>query len=209
VGALPAHARGHLTLGCFNNLAKINDAVIALWSALLRGLPEARLMLKTHQLSDPVLRTRVSDRFAAHGIEGARLDLLGQSPHRELLSHYNKIDIALDPFPYSGGLTTLESLWMGVPVVTLGGNRFSARHSVAHLTAAGLPELVADGSDSYIRIVSSLAADLPRLAALRSGLRARIAASPLVDGARFARNLEAAYRTMWRQWCAAQSSAAA
>jgi protein O-GlcNAc transferase len=205
VGPLPARSRGHPTFGCFNNLSKINEAVIALWSELLRRIPEAELVHKTHQLSDPAVRARMAALFAAQGIEASRLRLLGKSPHRELLEEYNNIDIALDPFPYSGGLTTLESLWMGVPVVTLGGDRFAARHSVSHLTAAGLPDLIADGPESYMRIVSELAADLPRLEALRSGLRARLAASPLVDGVRFARNLEAAYRAMWRTWCAARS----
>jgi predicted O-linked N-acetylglucosamine transferase (SPINDLY family) len=202
VGPLPALRNGHPTLGCFNNLSKINASVIALWSELLRRMPRAKLVLKTHQLSDPAMRTRMAGLFAAQGIEASRVALLGKSQHPALLKEYNNIDIALDPFPYSGGLTTLECLWMGVPVVTLGGDRFAARHSVTHLTAAGLPELVADGPDSYLRIAQELAADLPRLEALRSGLRARVASSPLVDGVRFARNLEAAYRTMWRAWCA-------
>jgi len=206
VGPLPARSRGFPTFGCFNNLSKINRAVIALWGELLRRIPQAQLVLKTHQLSDPGLCRRYAELFASEGVEASRLKLLGKSQHRALLNEYNKIDIALDPFPYSGGLTTLESLWMGVPVVTLGGDRFAARHSVTHLTAAGVPELIADGPDSYLRIAAELAADLPRLEALRSGLRARMAASPLLDGVRFTRNLEAAYRAMWRDWCAKQAA---
>ena len=208
VGPLPARARGYPTFGCFNNLAKINRSVIALWGELLRRIPEARLVLKTHQLSDPAMRRRYAELFSSAGIEAPRLSLLGKSQHRQLLAEYNNIDVALDPFPYSGGLTTLESLWMGVPVVTLGGDRFAARHSVSHLTAAGLPELIADGPESYLRITGELAADLPHLEALRSGLRARVAGSPLVDGVRFARNLEAAYRAMWREWCASRNASA-
>ncbi|MEZ5830311.1 MAG: tetratricopeptide repeat protein [Dongiaceae bacterium] len=202
VGPLPARSSGYPTFGCFNNLAKINRSVIALWCELLKRVPEARLILKTHQLSDPAMRRRIAGMLSDEGVDTNRVSLLGKSQHRALLAEYNKIDIALDPFPYSGGLTTLESLWMGVPVVSLGGDRFCARHSVAHLTAVGLPEMIADGPDAYIRIASALAADLPRLEAIRSGLRAQFNASPLVDGARFARNLESAYRTMWRAWCA-------
>jgi len=206
VGPLPALAAGHVTFGCFNNLAKLNPGVIALWAKLLKRLPDARLVLKTHQLSDPAMRGLCASWFAAEGIAPARLELLGKSPHRALLDQYNRVDIALDPFPYSGGLTTLESLWMGVPVVTLGGNRFAARHSVSHLTAAGLADLVADGPESYLGIATGQATDLPRLAALRVGLRDRMARSPLLDGPRFTRNLESAYRQMWRAWCAGEPS---
>lgn len=206
VGPLPAATRGHVTFGCFNNLAKINRAVIALWAQLLKRLPDARLLLKTHQLSDPGMRRRYADWFAAEGIDPDRIELQGKSPHRQLLNEYNRVDVALDPFPYSGGLTTLESLWMGVPVVTLGGDRFSARHSVSHLTAAGLPELVADGPAPFLTLAAALASDLPRLEALRAGLRACVAASPLVDGPRFTRNLEAAYRAMWRDWCGTRAA---
>ncbi len=208
VGPLPARNRGYPTFGCFNNLAKINPSVIALWSELLRRLSQARLVLKTHQLSDPGMRRRYLDLFKAQGIDADRIGLLGRSQHRALLGEYNNIDIALDPFPYSGGLTTLESLWMGVPVVTLGGDRFAARHSTSHLTAAGLPEMIADGWEAYLRIAVELASELPRLEALRAGLRARMTGSPLVDGPRFTRNLEAAYRRMWRDWCVAQAAQA-
>lgn len=206
VGPLPASATRHVTFGCFNNLAKLNAGVIALWARLLKRLPDARLVLKTHQLSDPAMRGLCASWFAAEGIAPARLELQGKSPHRALLEQYNRIDIALDPFPYSGGLTTLESLWMGVPVVTLGGERFAARHAVSHLTAAGLADLVADGPGSYLEIAAGLAADLPRLAALRSGLRERMARSPLLDGPRFTRNLESAYRRIWRDWCERQAA---
>jgi predicted O-linked N-acetylglucosamine transferase (SPINDLY family) len=204
VGPLPARTNGYLTFGCFNNIAKINRSVIGLWTDLLRRIPDARLVLKTHQLSDPAICRRYAELFAAEGLNVSRLHLQGKSEHRALLDAYNTIDIALDPFPYSGGLTTLESLWMGVPVVTLGGDTFAARHSLTHLTAAGLTELIADGPDSYLRLAGELATNLPRLEALRSGLRARLAVSPLLDGLRFTRNLENAYREMWRSWCATQ-----
>ncbi|QEX17538.1 hypothetical protein FRZ44_28380 [Hypericibacter terrae] len=202
VDKLPALERGHVTFGCFNNLSKINKAVLALWSRLLLELPGSRLVMKTHQLDDMGTRQRCADLFADLGIDSTRISLLGRSAHRALLQEYNGIDIALDPFPYSGGLTTLESLWMGVPVITKKGDRFAARHSASHLTAVGLPELIAPDPDGYVALACGLAKDLPRLAALRAGLRGRMAASPLCDGPGFTRDLEAAYRTMWRRWCA-------
>lgn len=201
VGPLPASKAGFVTFGCFNNLTKINPSVVALWSQLLSRLPEARLVLKTHQFDDARMRSRYAELFASHGTDPARVALLGKSPHRALLQEYNGIDIALDPFPYSGGLTTLESLWMGVPVVTKRGDRFAARHTASHLTAVGLPELIAPDDAGYVATACALAQDLSGLAAIRAGLRARMAASPLCDGPRFARDLETAYRAMWRRWC--------
>jgi predicted O-linked N-acetylglucosamine transferase (SPINDLY family) len=201
VAPLPAAKRGTVTFGCFNNLAKIGPGVLALWSRILAALPGARLVLKTHALGDPGTASRYRDLAAAAGIAGERLVLRGASPHRELLAAYGEVDIALDPFPYSGGLTTLESLWMGVPVVTLGGDGFAARHSQSHLTNAGLTTLIAGGADAYVEIAVGLARDLKHLALLRAELRPRVAASPLCDGPRFTRHLEAAYRVMWRRWC--------
>jgi len=197
----PAAKRGTVTFGCFNNLAKVGPGVLALWSRILAALPGARLVLKTHALGDPGTAARCRDLAAAAGIAGERLVLAGASPHRELLAAYGEVDIALDPFPYSGGLTTLESLWMGVPVVTLGGDGFAARHSQSHLTNAGLTTLIAGGADAYVEIAVGLARDLKHLALLRAELRPRVAASPLCDGPRFTRHLEAAYRVMWRRWC--------
>lgn len=201
VGPLPALKQSCVTFGCFNNLTKINPSVVALWSQLLKRLPEARLVLKTHQLDDAGMRSRYADLFASFGIDPRRIGLFGKSPHRALLLTYNDVDIALDPFPYSGGLTTLESLWMGVPVVTLGGDRFASRHTASHLSAVGLAELIASNPEEYLTIADELARDLPRLEALRASLRAHMAASPLCDGPRFTRDLEAAYRAMWRHWC--------
>ena len=138
---------------------------------------------------------------SAEGVASARLDLEGYSAHPEYLTRYNDIDIALDPFPFSGGATTIEALWMGVPVVTLPGERFASRHTLSHLSNVGLSELVADSPDAYVRIATDLAQDLPRLAALRAGMRDRLSASPLLQAQRFTRGLEQAYRAMWRRWC--------
>ncbi len=202
VGPLPARGNGFVTFGCFNNRAKLSTGTLALWARLLRRVPDARLLLKTHQFDDAMVRADLLAAFAALGGDPARVDLSGSARHFDLPAWYNRVDVALDPFPYSGGLTTLEALWMGVPVVTLGGgDRFCARHSVAHLTAVGLPELVAADAEGYLDLAAGLAGDPAALSALRAGLRDRMAASPLCDGPRFARHLEAAYRDLWRGWC--------
>jgi predicted O-linked N-acetylglucosamine transferase (SPINDLY family) len=197
----PVEQAGHLTLGCFNNLTKVNREVVAVWGEILRRLPDARLLLKNRTLADPQMRDRCQALFAAHGVSGERLDLRGPSTHPELLACYQEIDIALDPFPYSGGTTTCEALSMGVPVVTMVGANLVNRVSASFLTAVGLEALVADSPDSYADTVVALAAEPQLLAGLRQELRARMAASTLGDPARFERNLRAAYRAMWRRWC--------
>jgi predicted O-linked N-acetylglucosamine transferase (SPINDLY family) len=198
---LPALANGHVTFGCFNNLAKVTPRVLATWAAVLRRMPDARLVLKTHQFSDASTCVRLRAAFAAQGIDPARVALRGASPHRAFMAEYNDIDIVLDPFPYSGGLTTCEALWMGVPTVTLPGEIFAARHSLSHLSNAGLTDWAAADVDDYIALAVAKAADLPALAALRAGLRAQVKASPLCDAPRFGRNLGAALRFAWQDWC--------
>lgn len=201
VGALPANQPGAVTFGCFNNLAKINPLVIALWGRLLRELPQSRLLMKTRELHDGPIRERILALFEVEDVAPDRIILEGMSPHLELLNRYSAVDIALDPFPYSGGVTTIEALWMGVPVVTMPGERFASRHSLSHLNNVGLGELAAESPEAYLRIATELACDLPRLAALRAGMRDRLRASPLLQGVRFTRGLEQAFRTMWRTWC--------
>jgi protein O-GlcNAc transferase len=202
VVALPALANEYVTFGCFNNLAKITPQVLAAWASILRRLPGSRLILKTYQFSDALAATRVHAEFAAHGIEPARVELRGKSLHRAFLGEYNQVDIVLDPFPYSGGLTTCEALWMGVPTVTLPGEIFASRHSASHLSNAGLADWVVDDLEGYIELALARAADPQALAALRAGLRSRVKASPLCDAPRFGRNLGAALRHAWRDWCA-------
>lgn len=201
VGASPVLANGVITFGCFNNLAKITPEVISLWCKVMTRIPGSRIILKTTSLGSATVQHRFMTLFRDGGIDPARVTLLGGSLHRELLDTYNKIDIALDPFPYSGGLTTLEALWMGVPVVTLGGSRFCSRHSITHLTTAGLSELIATSADDYIRITTNLAHDVKRLGKLRRNLRNRVANSPLCDGKQFTRNLEVAFTKAWHRWC--------
>jgi predicted O-linked N-acetylglucosamine transferase (SPINDLY family) len=202
VGPLPALANGFVTFGCFNNLAKVTPRVIATWAAILRRVPSARLVLKTHQFGDAATRDRMQAAFAGHGIDTERIDLRGSSGHRAFMGEYGQIDMVLDPFPYSGGLTTCEALWMGVPTITLPGDFFATRHSASHLSNAGLADWVTGAIDEYIEMAVARAADLPALAALRAGMRERVRLSPLCDAPRFGQNLGAALRQAWRVWCA-------
>jgi predicted O-linked N-acetylglucosamine transferase (SPINDLY family) len=202
VAPLPALARGHVTFGCFNNLAKVTPPVLRAWARILAALPEARLVLRTHALGEAAMRQRLRARLVAHGLPEDRVALEGGVPHRALLDAYGGIDIALDPFPYAGGLTVCEALWMGVPVVALAGDSFCARHALSHLSNVGLPDWVADSEESYVALAIARARDLPALAALRAGLRARRAASPLTDAPRFGLALAATLREAWRRWCA-------
>jgi protein O-GlcNAc transferase len=207
VVTLPALANGHITFGCFNNLAKITPRVIATWCTILHRLPTARLVLKTHQFGDASTAERVLAAFAAHDIGPPRLELRGPSGHRAFIGQYNDIDVVLDPFPYSGGLTTCEALWMGVPTVALPGEIFASRHSMSHLSNAGLADWVAPDIAAYVELAVARASDMPALAALRSGLRARVKASPLCDAPRFGRSLGAALRFAWQDWCSRSGTA--
>ena len=207
VAPLPALRHGHLTFGCFNNIAKITPVVIATWARVLHAVPDARLVLKAHQFAEPSTHARFLAAFAAHGIADDRLDLRAGSPHRDLLAQYGDIDVVLDPFPYSGGLTTCEALWMGVPTVTMPGETFASRHSASHMSNAGLPDWVVPDLDTYVARAIAAAADIAALATLRAGLRARVKASPLCDAPRFGRSLGAGLRHAWRNWCAETSPA--
>jgi predicted O-linked N-acetylglucosamine transferase (SPINDLY family) len=201
VAPLPALSRGHITFGCFNNLAKITPTVIATWIAILRRVPNARLILKTHQFTDSPTIDRLVAQFAVHGVPRERIEFRGSSGHRAFIGQYNDIDIVLDPFPYTGGLTTCEALWMGVPTVTVPGETFSSRHSMSHLSNVGLTDWVALDRSAYIELAAAKAADIDALASLRSRLRAQVRASPLCDAPRYGRNLGDALRFVWREWC--------
>jgi predicted O-linked N-acetylglucosamine transferase (SPINDLY family) len=204
--ARPLAAGAPLTLGCFNKLTKITPGTVGLWAEILAKLPDARLLLKTKGLNDPAVSRDVTERFAAHRIGPERLILEGHSPRAELLAAYNRVDIGLDPFPYGGGTTTAEALWMGVPVVTLRGDRWVGRVSESILATVGLSDLVAADRDSYVRAVVALADDRPRLSNMRHDLRPMMEGSAFCDGPRFAASLEAAYRGMWNAYCAGRAT---
>jgi predicted O-linked N-acetylglucosamine transferase (SPINDLY family) len=201
VSPLPAQEKGYVTFAAFHNPAKITPQVVEVWAQVLNRLPRARLVLKYLGMDDPSVVGRLADLFAGQGIDKARLEFLGYSPHGEALAQYQRIDVALDTFPYNGGLTTCEAIWMGVPVVTCPGETFASRHSLSHLSNVGLTETIAGDLEEYVELAATLAGDLRRLAALRAGLRDRMASSPLCDGKRFAENFAEVLRGVWRHWC--------
>jgi FkbM family methyltransferase len=199
----PFSGNGYITFGSFNNLAKVNDKVIALWARVLHEVPNSRLMLKSFALSSERGRKRIVEGFAVQGITLERLELVEWSAETQHhLELYNKIDIALDTFPYNGTTTTCEALWMGVPVISLAGEHHAARVGASLLTVLGLDELLAQDTHGFVQIASRLAADTARLNAITTGMRERMMASPLLDHAGFTRHLENAFREMWRTYCA-------
>ncbi len=208
VAQLPALDKGHATFGCFNNLNKVTDQVISCWARILQAVPGASLFLKTKSLGDAKVRERITESFLRYGVGPERLILDGQfASHEEHFRAYQAVDIALDPFPYPGITTSVEALWMGVPVLSLKGDRFISHQGETILNNIGLPQWIAADEDDYVAKAASFAADLPALASLRAGLREQLLASPLCDAPRFARNLEEALRGMWRIWCERQKAA--
>jgi protein O-GlcNAc transferase len=207
IASLPALGQGHVTFGSFNRASKITREVVRIWARILRSVPGSRLVLRYAGFDDRGTQTYFRELFAAEDIPGDNLDLFGGARHDEVLGYYSGIDIALDPFPYSGGLVTCESLWMGVPVITCPGETFAGRHSLSHLSNAGLTGMIARSLDEYVALAAAWAGDVPRLAKMRADLRRRVASSPLCDGKRFADNLMALLRGAWREWCSKTSEA--
>ncbi len=202
VNSLPALENGHLTFGCFNNLAKVTPAVISLWGRILRAVPDARLLLKYRSFNDKAVQDRYRELLAGEGIAEDRIDLIGASAsHVTHLSHFNRIDVALDPFPYNGTTTTCETLYMGVPVISLAGQTFVSRQGCGILENVGLSDWIPRSYDAYVERAVTCVDQLDALNALRGTLRQRVADSPLCDAGRFARHLEAGFRQIWRRWC--------
>jgi predicted O-linked N-acetylglucosamine transferase (SPINDLY family) len=202
VSGLPARQTGRITFGSFNNLPKINEAVIALWSRLLLQVPESGLLLKSRQFADEHVRQRFLGLFSANRVASERIRLLPRTPSTAgHLASYHKVDIGLDPFPYNGTTTTCEALWMGVPVITLRGDRHAGRVGASILTRVGLEELIAESEAQYVEIGMKLAINLNGLEMLRAGMRARMKASALCDGKSFARTMENSFQMVWKNWC--------
>lgn len=200
VSALPARSTGQVTFGSFNNLSKMTDEAVALWSRILLSLPGSRLYLKTNQLKHEAIREQTRQRFASHGVGAERLLLSGTlGSMAEHLAEYNKVDIALDTFPYPGVTTSFDALWMGVPVLSLQGDRFMSLTAKTIAQHAGLADWVAADTDDYLAKAASFASDIEQLAALRARLRQQVLASPLFDAPRFARNFEDALWAMWEK----------
>lgn len=199
ISPLPALHNGCITFGSFNNVNKIDEPCVDLWAALLRALPDARLLMLT--VPEGQTRERLAAMFAARGVAAARIEFHGWLSRADFHRMFLRADIALDPIAVTGGTTTCESLWMGLPVIVLAGERFISRVGCSFLQTAGVPEFAASSQEDYIGIARRLAGDLPRLAEIRAGLRAKLAASPLMDEAGFTRDLEKIYRNVWRAWC--------
>jgi predicted O-linked N-acetylglucosamine transferase (SPINDLY family) len=203
----PNTTSGTFTFGSFNNIPKMTREVVATWARILRDTPGSRLILKSRSFIEDSTRGRVAGEFGDEGIEGNRLELIGWlNKPGDHLRLYERIDLGLDPFPYNGTTTTCEALWMGVPVLTLAGERHAARVGASLLGGLGLDEYVTHSVDAYVARAVELARAPAPLNALRGELRARMAGSALCDGPRFARALEDAYRQMWQRWCASPKS---
>ncbi len=197
VGSLPALSTSSLTFGSFNNLSKMNNDVSALWARILQAIPNSRLFLKTKQLGDATVCEMTRQLFVALGIEPDRLILEGVSPRKELLEAYKRVDIALDPFPYGGGATTYELLWMGVPFICRKGNSFLSRCGQSLAFNAGLSDWIAKDDDDYVAKAVIHSQNLIHLSDLRAGLRRQVLASQLFDAPSFARHFANALWGMW------------
>jgi predicted O-linked N-acetylglucosamine transferase (SPINDLY family) len=198
VNALPASANGVVTFGCLNNFSKVNEGCLSLWARVLLAVPRSRLLLLAPR--DPA-RERVLARLEHEGIAASRVEFADHRPRPEYLKLYHRIDIALDPLPYNGHTTSLDAFWMGVPVLTLRGNTTVGRAGWSQLSNLGLQALAAETPEQHVAVAARLAGDISRLQDLRGTLRQRMQQSPLMDGKRFARHVEQAYRHMWLRWC--------
>ena len=198
VGELPA-AAGRVTFGSLNAMLKLTPRMIAIWARILHEIPGARIALAT--IPQGEARTRLTEAFAANSIPASALEFHERMPREEFWALHKRIDIALDSFPCNGGATTCETLWLGVPVVTLSSEVFQSRAGLSLLSCVGLPHLIAHSEDDYVRIACELARNPSSLAQLRAGLRSRMLASPLMDLPKFMRALETHYRAIWHRWC--------
>jgi predicted O-linked N-acetylglucosamine transferase (SPINDLY family) len=192
VNPLPAQTNGFITFGCLNNFCKVNERTLSLWAKILAAIPNSGLLM----LCPPgEHRKKIAERLG-------RVDFLPYQPRMQYLQTYHQIDIGLDTFPYNGHTTSLDSLYMGVPVVSLMGKTVVSRAGFSQTSNLGLAgELVADSEEKFVRLAVELANNFPRLAELRASLRERMRQSPLMDAKRFARDMESAYRLVWKKWC--------
>lgn len=202
VAELPARCSGRITFGAFNNLAKVSPSCLDAWAEVLRRVPRSRLVCRAKPFDDEAERSAFKDQLARRGLEASRIDAREYLPDpAQHLRIYDEVDIHLDTMPYTGGTTTCDALWMGVPVVTLAGDRPSARLGASVLESLGLADCIAQSTDDYVRIAVGLAGDIDRITTLRAGLRARFTASRLHDASGFAASFERACRGIWQRWC--------
>jgi protein O-GlcNAc transferase len=196
----PLRDNGFVTFGCFNNFTKVSDEVLRTWAQILWAVPQSRLLLEIGGLDSHQIHREVKARIARAGLPQERVIMKPRQPENQFVL-YNKIDIALDPFPCNGGTTSMDTLWMGVPLITLAGDHFLSRMGVTILTNAGLPELIAGSLDEYVQKATALANDPARMTAMRQGLREKVMASSVMNQELFARDMEDAYRGMWQDYC--------
>lgn len=201
IAPLPSLAGKPFTFGCLNRIEKISDRSLELWARLLEAAADSRMLIKDTRLDDAQTREQLHRRLAAHGIGRDRVKLLGHTSHARHLETYRDVDLALDPYPHGGGVSSMEALWMGVPVVTLIGSTIPSRLSASILTALAMQDWIAKSDEEYVRKALDAARHLPRLAALRTGLRTRMRKSIVGDVQAYTRAVELAYRTAWRRWC--------
>jgi len=197
VSALPALKNGFITVGCFQGMAKLTDEVVALWGKVFLQLPTAKLRIQNKYMALASAKEEMLARLALVGIDAHRVELVGAVDREQYLLDHAKVDMILDTFPYTGGTTTCEALWMGVPTLTLNGSTMISRQGASMLTCAGLSDWVAEDEDEYVRKALGFASDLHHLSALRSALREQVLASPLFDAKLFASNFENALTEMW------------
>jgi len=207
VGPLPVLRKNSFTFGCFNRPTKLNAELAKAWARILKQVDNARILIVYGGLDEKSTQEAIYKVFESGGLSRDRVDLIGHKEQARLLKAYSEeVDLALDPFPYSGGVTTLEAMWMGVPTLTLVGDTFAGRHAASHMTAAGLTEFCVESVDAYVEQAVAWTRRIDELTTLRAGLRERAAASPLHDPIRFGGNLDAAFRTLWQDWCSQRSS---
>ena len=197
----PALSNGFVTFGVFNRISKISDEAAEVWSRILERVPDSRLLIKDVALDDQLVRDKLLARFAACRLPAERVDLLGATLRSEHLTSFNRVDIALDPFPQNGGVSTLEALQMGVPVVAKLGNSLPSRAAGAILTALGMPDWVADSDEAYVEIAAGRAARIDDLDQLRRELPGQINAAAAGNPVSYARAVDDAYRAMWKRYC--------
>lgn len=200
VSNLPALKNGYITFGSFQTMVKASDEVLSLWAEVIKSTPNSKLRWQCKSLGDSAIVEDLRQRFAKYGIGSEQLILLESVSRNEYLKAHAEVDLILDTFPYPGGTTTCEGLWMGVPTLTLAGDTLIARQGASMLTAAGLADWVAEDKSDYVNKALSCCADLTKLAKLRAGMRAKVIASPLFDGQRFAKNMEKAILEMWDEY---------
>lgn len=206
VGELPALSAGHVTFGSFNNYAKITDETLGVWGRILQNLTAAHLLLVAQDGDSEAGKRHITKRLELNGVPTNRVRIMGRRPMQEFLQLFQQVDLALDPFPCSGGTTSLHTLWMGVPILSMEGDSELSRSTAGMLRAAGLDAFVVRDMEDYVRAALRAAQDVHALASLRAGLRDRMRKTPLFDGPAITRSLESAYRGMWRRYVIARNA---